>query len=241
MLDFRGRRLRIEVPDPDEVLFPTDCGLSLLAAVAEAEDVELAGLNVLDIGCGSGIYTVAALAAGAARVTALDINAASIEVTRTNVARNGFAESAVTGVTADLRAYEPPTGFDVVLTNPPHLPYDPRYASDNGLEAALIAGPDGRALYDTIVERADDLVLPGGQLVIAHSSLADVGLTTRRLLARGYECRTVEVCEMDIPVLAYAAHRAALFHRLAELRDAGRAEFDGDRFSVHVLAFRRPA
>lgn len=239
LVDFRGTRLRIEVADPREVLFPTDCGLSLLNALQGDDVPDVAGRTVLDIGCGSGIYTVAMLAAGAAHVTALDINPASAGVTSANVAANGLDLARLTCVSANLADYRPRERFDVVITNPPHLPYDPRYSTDDGLEAALVAGYNGRALYDLVVERADDLIAPGGTLLVAHSSLTGVDHTTAELTRRGYQARTLEVCEMDIPLLAYAEHKEIMLGHLHELRERGAASFDGERFTVHAMAFRR--
>lgn len=239
--EFDGRSLQIVVPDPEEVLFPTDCGLSLLAALNGSGAADVAGKAVLDIGSGSGIYTVAMLAAGAAHVTALDINPAAAAVTRDNVRRNQLDELRLSCVNSGLADYQPMRRFDVVITNPPHLPYDECYATDNGLEAALVAGRNGRALYDTVVERMDDLLKPGGTLFMAHSSLADIPRTTADLRTRGYLDRTIEICEMDIPLLAYAEHKATMLGHLQRLRADGSASFDGERFYVHALAFRRPA
>jgi release factor glutamine methyltransferase len=173
-------------------------------------------------------------------VTALDINPASAVVTSANVAYNGFDTARLSCVTSDLARYTPAAQFDLVITNPPHLPYDPRYASANGLEAALIAGANGRKLYDLVVERVDDLLRPGGTLLMAHSSLTDVARTTAELGRRGYTSSELEVFEMDIPLLAYAEHKDILMGHLECLRDNGSAVFDGERFTVHALAFRRP-
>lgn len=241
VFDFGGRRLRIEVPDPTEVLFPTDCGLSLIAALRGGLAPDPAGKSVLDIGCGSGLYSVAMLAAGAAHVTALDINAASAAVTTENVRHNNLDVDRLTCVSADLAAYTPEARFDLVVTNPPHLPYDPRYSTANGLETALVAGFNGRLLYDVVVERADALLVPGGTLLMAHSSLTDVARTTSELEQRGYTARELEVCEMDIPLLAYAEHKEIMLAHLERLRESGNATFDQERFTVHAMAFQRPA
>jgi HemK-related putative methylase len=241
IFEFQGLPVRIQVTDPEEVLFPTDCGLSLLVALNGVGAPTLAGKTVLDIGCGSGIYTVAALLTGAHHVTALDINPAAAGVTRANVLHNGLDPSRLSCVSSGLADYTPAQKFDVVITNPPHLPYDECYATANGLEAALVAGPNGRALYDTVVGRMDDLLAPGGTLLMAHSSLTDIGRTTAELEARGYQARTLEVCEMDIPLLSYAKHKQTMLGHLHRLRNSGSAEFLGERFYVHALAFSRPA
>lgn len=174
IFEFRGMRLRLTVEDPAEVLFPTDCGLSLIAALNGDMVPDLAGVNALDIGAGSGLYSVALLAAGAGRVTALDINPASATQTAVNVMANGLDSTRLSCVTSPLEEYTPDERFDLVITNPPHLPYDPSYAREDGLETALVARKGGRAVYDSVVERVDTLLAPGGTLLMAHSSLADI-------------------------------------------------------------------
>ncbi|MBN0042922.1 methyltransferase [Streptomyces actuosus] len=240
IFEFRGVRLRLMVEDPAEILFPTDCGLSLLSALNGDDAPVLEGVNALDLGAGSGIYSVALLAAGAERVTALDVNPASVAQTVANVTANGLDGTRLTCVTAPLEEYTPDERFDLVITNPPHLPYDPTYARGDGLETALVARGGGRAVYDAVIDRVDRFLAPGGSLLMAHSSLADIPRTVAELTSRGYETETIEIFEMDIPLLAYAEHMETLQTRLKELRAAGRAEFDGSRFAVHALLFRRP-
>ena len=60
----------------------------VLAALAETPPT---GLDVLDIGTGSGILAVAAARLGAASVTAVDIEADAVPVTEANAAANGVA------------------------------------------------------------------------------------------------------------------------------------------------------
>lgn len=53
---------------------------------------ELAGITLLDVGCGSGVLALVALCFGAARAVAIDIDPESIDVTRENAARNAMTE-----------------------------------------------------------------------------------------------------------------------------------------------------
>lgn len=63
-----------------------------LVAQALAEHAsELAGITLLDVGCGSGVLALVALKLGAAKAVAVDIDPESIEVTRENAERNGLA------------------------------------------------------------------------------------------------------------------------------------------------------
>lgn len=52
---------------------------------------ELAGTTVLDVGCGSGVLSLVALALGASRAVAVDVDPDAIEVTRENAARNDMS------------------------------------------------------------------------------------------------------------------------------------------------------
>jgi ribosomal protein L11 methyltransferase len=63
-----------------------------LVAEALAESDALGGARVLDVGCGSGILALTALALGAAAVRAIDVDPDAVAVTRENAERNGWAE-----------------------------------------------------------------------------------------------------------------------------------------------------
>lgn len=66
---------------------------------------EVAGRDVLDFGAGSGIVAIAAALAGAARVTAAEIDSFAVAVITLNAALNGVA---VAVTTADLLAEKAP-------------------------------------------------------------------------------------------------------------------------------------
>jgi ribosomal protein L11 methyltransferase len=74
----------------------------------------LHGASVLDVGCGSGILSLAALALGAIRVRAVDVDPDAVAVTRENAERNGLSQR----VHADATAAADLAGaFAVVLAN----------------------------------------------------------------------------------------------------------------------------
>jgi ribosomal protein L11 methyltransferase len=56
------------------------------------------GVKVIDVGCGSGILSIAALKMGAKRVIAVDIDNASIRSTRENAEANGVLENLEVGL-----------------------------------------------------------------------------------------------------------------------------------------------
>ena len=81
--------------------------LVAMALVAHAS--ELAGKDVLDVGCGSGILALVALTLGAARAIAIDVDQEAIDVTNENIARNAVGARLVASTTplAELDAIAP--------------------------------------------------------------------------------------------------------------------------------------
>lgn len=106
-----------------------------------------AAADVIDVGCGSGILSIAALKLGARRALGVDIDSASIRSTRENAAANGIGAELETGlgsVTEILSGQFSLRQAPFVLTN--------------------ILAPVIIRLFDAGLA---DLVSPGGQLVLA--------------------------------------------------------------------------
>ena len=91
-------------------------------ARALIESIDVApGTRVLDLGCGSGVVTVAAaVRAGGVTVEAVDSNPRAIECTARNAAANGVGGAVRTTLTADARSAAPGT-FDLAAGNPPYF------------------------------------------------------------------------------------------------------------------------
>ncbi|MFT3853649.1 MAG: 50S ribosomal protein L11 methyltransferase [Ilumatobacteraceae bacterium] len=70
--------------------------------------------RVLDVGCGSGVLGLAALAVGAGHVTAMDLKPSAVEATRRNAAINGLADR-VDATTTPVDQLAGP--FDVIVAN----------------------------------------------------------------------------------------------------------------------------
>jgi ribosomal protein L11 methyltransferase len=86
-----------------------------LAAVEDAAARgELDGARVLDVGCGSGILSIAAARLGALRVSGLDTDPIAIEATLANARRNRLARR-IGAREGSLPSGEPP--FEVVVAN----------------------------------------------------------------------------------------------------------------------------
>jgi len=82
------------------------------------------GREVLDAFCYTGGFSVAALAGGAARVTAVESSASALEVAKENVTANSMDLSAISFEQADVFAYQrrlrdEGRAFDLVVLDPP--------------------------------------------------------------------------------------------------------------------------
>lgn len=127
-----GRRLVVKPtwlthdPAPNDVVLDLDPGMAfgtglhpttrlcLVALEWIAEQGRLEGARVLDVGCGSGILSIAAAKLGARFVYGVDIDPIAVEATTANAARNGLSEVIRTRVGSVPTESIP---FDVVSAN----------------------------------------------------------------------------------------------------------------------------
>ena len=74
-------------------------------------------IDVLDLGCGSGILAIAAAKLGAGKVLALDIDPIAVRATRENAARNGVAQQIVAEQGSLESVLSSARRFDMVMVN----------------------------------------------------------------------------------------------------------------------------
>ncbi|MDB6060233.1 MAG: prmA [Verrucomicrobiaceae bacterium] len=99
-----GQRLWVcpswaQAPDPEAIVLALDPGLAFgtgthpttALCLTWLDGLNLAGCDVLDYGCGSGILAIAALLLGAERAVAVDNDPQALIATRDNAERNGIA------------------------------------------------------------------------------------------------------------------------------------------------------
>lgn len=81
----------------------------LVAQAIQKYASETRGRTVLDVGCGSGILALAAIALGAERAVAIDVDQEAIDVTNENAERNGLSANIEASTTdlADLHFMAP--------------------------------------------------------------------------------------------------------------------------------------
>ncbi|TBW07326.1 50S ribosomal protein L11 methyltransferase [Azotobacter chroococcum] len=148
-----GRRLWIvpswhQAPEPEAVNLLLDPGLAFgtgthpttALCLEWLDGQELAGCNVLDFGCGSGILAIAALLLGAERAVGTDIDPQALEASRDNATRNGID----------------PARFPLYL--PAELPQQPAEV----VVANILAGP-----LVQLAPQITSLVKPGGRLALS--------------------------------------------------------------------------
>jgi ribosomal protein L11 methyltransferase len=124
------------------------------------------GAYILDVGCGSGILALAALALGAPRAVAVDLSGRAVRQTRKNAARNGLLPrlEVVKGSTECLRGT-----FGLILAN---LPWGVHLEKVEDL--CRLAGPDGALIIagfkDTQTEPLLTSYQARGWSVLEHRS-----------------------------------------------------------------------
>ena len=148
--------------------------------------LDLSGKRVADVGTGSGILALAAARAGAAQVTAIDINPNAALATAENARANGFSGQVTTMCANLLSALAPEALFDIIISSPPSFPGEPRDVADR----AWHAGPNYRdivALFDQACER----LAPGGCVYILLSSDSDLDLFSVLIMRAHLQARLV--------------------------------------------------
>jgi methylase of polypeptide subunit release factors len=212
---------RLEFEIPDGVHPPPESSIDL-ARLLDVKPSE----SVLDLGCGSGILSIAAAKLGARRVVATDLDPRSLRATAANAERNGVAER------IEIRAgswYEalgdgngPASGkerFDVILATPPQTPssspFGPRYG-----------GSDGTKHLFAILDGARTFLNPDeGRLWLLAISIANPSALWKRLEERFCEVSLVHETDRLFTPEEYENISKGLFKHFLALRSQGLSEF----------------
>ncbi len=153
----------------EPVMYLSDDSLALLDA-----SPEVAGLNLLDMCCGSGVQGISALAKNAASVTFSDVNPRALRFVRVNLAINGllsdschfYLGNAFSSLSdGDEHGDGQGHKFDAILANPPFLP------NPDGIASQAIAlygngGAFGEDVLSSIVEGCCQWLVDGGWLLM---------------------------------------------------------------------------
>ncbi|HEX2052516.1 MAG TPA: HemK2/MTQ2 family protein methyltransferase [Actinomycetota bacterium] len=146
------------------------------------------GARVADICTGTGALAISAAQAGAGEVVGVDLTLRAVVFARLNARLNGARIRVRRG---DL--FGPLAGekFDVIVSNPPYIPAETEELPRRGTTVPLDAGLDGRALLDRICAEAPDHLLPGGVVLLVHSSICGTEKTVEALAAGGLQADVV--------------------------------------------------
>jgi release factor glutamine methyltransferase len=142
--------------------------------------------RIVDVGTGSGcIAIVLAKELLSARIDAVDLSPAALEIARANAARHQV-ESRIHFRRSDLMDGLPPASFDFVVSNPPYVSeseedqvqlevrkFEPRNA--------VFAGHTGLEVIERMVPQAAEVLKPAGWLVMEISGTIVDGV--KRVLA----------------------------------------------------------
>jgi release factor glutamine methyltransferase len=127
--------------------------------------------RIVDVGVGSGAIAVAlACRLHEARITAVDISSAALEVARENAERNGASER-IDFRKSDLLTAVASERFEMVVSNPPYVASSDRDSlsvevRDHEPALALFAGEDGLDVYRRLIPAAFAVLEAGGFLVM---------------------------------------------------------------------------
>jgi release factor glutamine methyltransferase len=166
-----------------EVYEPAEDSLLLLKNL-----VDVKGKEVLEIGVGTGLISIACAKKGAKKVVGVDINPQAIKLSKENAKLNNVD---VLFLESDL--FENVNGkFDVILFNPPYLPTSEEDRIDGYLNYAFDGGKHGREVLDRFIENLPNYLKNGGVVQILQSSLTGEEKTVNKLKSLGFEVEKVD-------------------------------------------------
>jgi len=158
----RVRMLGLSLLVPPQVFHP---GLSLSSKTMGkyVQGLPLDRKRVLDMGCGSGILSLIAAAAGAS-VTAVDVNPAAVASARDNALRNRL-DDRIRFFNSDLFGSLPEETFDYILFNPPFYLGEPRDVRDMAWR-----GGDDYGVIRGFIAGASRFMKPDARIIMILSS-----------------------------------------------------------------------
>lgn len=163
-----------------------------LGSGANRREAEAKRPAAVDVGTGSGAIAVTlARELPELEVFAIDASGAALEVARLNAARHGVAER-ITLLCGDLLRPLPESaagGIDLIAANLPYIPSGDMAGlmPDVGLfepKLALDGGGDGLELYRRLIPMAEEVLAPGGYLLMEIGPGQGVKLSS--MLGKGW-------------------------------------------------------
>jgi len=205
----------LELSVPEGVHLPPSSSIEM----ARLLDVK-PGEEVLDLGCGSGLLSIAAARLGAGRVVATDLDPRALEATLSNARRSGLEDRIQVRAGSWFEALENDGNkqFDVIIATPPQTPgprpFGPRYG-----------GHDGTKHLFFLLEGAPSFLKPGGRLWLLAISLANPSSLWQRLVQHFSSVSLIHETERLFTVEEYESMEKGLFGHFQTLRAQGSSDF----------------
>ncbi|MEO2117041.1 MAG: HemK2/MTQ2 family protein methyltransferase [Methanocaldococcus sp.] len=161
-----------------EVYEPAEDSILLLKNLVDVKDKE-----VLEIGVGTGLISIACAKKGAKKVVGVDINPYAVKLAKENAELNNVN---ISFFKSDL--FENVNGeFDVILFNPPYLPTSEDEKINSYLNYAFDGGKNGREILDRFIYELPNYLKKGGIAQILQSSLTGERETINKLKSLGFK------------------------------------------------------
>jgi D-alanine-D-alanine ligase-like ATP-grasp enzyme/methylase of polypeptide subunit release factors len=205
----------LDLTVPEGVHAPPQSSIEL-ARILDAKT----GEEVLELGCGAGLLSIAAAKLGARSVMATDIDPLALQTTLLNARRNGMEDRirARAGSWYDALENGVCGPFDVILATPPQTPgprpFGPRYG-----------GPDGTKHLFTVVDGASAFLKPGGRLWLLAITLANPSALLKRLGEKFASVSIVRQTERPFTAEEYDSMEEGLFSHFQTLFASGCSGF----------------
>ena len=146
--------------------------------------------EVLEVGCGSGLVTIAACKKGAKRVLGVDINPLAVENTKYNAQMHGCMQ--VEAKESDLFDNIDNQKFDVIIFNPPYLPEESAGKKlKETMQRTWAGGPTGSETLERFLGAAKEYLKPNGRIYFLISSITNEEKTNKMLEIRGYKFEVI--------------------------------------------------
>lgn len=130
---------------------------------------KLQGLEVADIGSGSGVESIAAAIAGAKHVDAADIDQHAVDCSKHNVGINGL-QGSIDVFCSDLFQNFPRKKYDLIIANLPIVNFD---AGDDAINKALY--DKGLETHKRLFVEAKEFLAENGTITFTHANLQSAG------------------------------------------------------------------
>jgi D-alanine-D-alanine ligase-like ATP-grasp enzyme/SAM-dependent methyltransferase len=227
----------VEIETTEGMARPVDSSVEL-ACILDVQP----GEDVLDIGCGSGLLSIAAAKLGAAHIVATDLDPKALCATDRNARRNGVADR------IDIRAGSwfdalnmetSPSGggdrFDIIIATPPQTPgprpFGPKYGGYDGTAHLFKILGSARCFFKS----------KQGRLWIMAISLANPRELWNLLKELFVDVALVRQTERYFTIEEYDSLDRGLFKHFSLLRSSGIADFteaENGRYVFHNLFIR---